>query len=129
MLLRYGRLAWQSGQGCFSVKPVRVGPRASRRCVRCLRGSLGKWARRESSGVGCLCPRPGSDEAGSCPLGGALARIAPIRPSQLCADGVYQLRFRRLGGTPNYGPRHRSSHSLHPPRMVPVLQIQQCPKC
>jgi hypothetical protein len=24
---------------------------------------------------------------------------------QLCADGGYQLRIRRLGGTPNYGPR------------------------
>jgi hypothetical protein len=30
-------------------------------------------ARREFSGVGSLCPRPGSGEAGSCPLGGALA--------------------------------------------------------
>jgi hypothetical protein len=30
-------------------------------------------ARRESSGVGCLCPRSGSGEAGSCPLSGALA--------------------------------------------------------
>jgi hypothetical protein len=39
-----------------------------------------------------------------------LARIAPIRPSQLCADGVYQLRFRRLGGTPNYGPRQIEHH-------------------
>jgi hypothetical protein len=35
-----------------------------------------------------------------------LTGIAPIRPLQLCADGVYQLRFRSLGGTPNYGPRH-----------------------
>jgi hypothetical protein len=24
---------------------------------------------------------------------------------QLCADGGYQLRFRSLEGTPNYGPR------------------------
>jgi hypothetical protein len=30
--------------------------------------------------------------------------IAPIRPLQLCADGGYQLRFRSLEGTPNYGP-------------------------
>jgi hypothetical protein len=29
----------------------------------------------------------------------------PIRPLQLCADGSYQLRIRRLEGTPNYGPR------------------------
>jgi hypothetical protein len=33
-----------------------------------------------------------------------LTLIAPIRPLQLCADGGYQLRFRSLGGTPNYGP-------------------------
>ena len=31
--------------------------------------------------------------------------IAPIRPLQLRADGGYQLRFRSLEGTPNYGPR------------------------
>jgi hypothetical protein len=31
--------------------------------------------------------------------------IAPIRPLQLYADGGYQLRIRRLEGTPNYGPR------------------------
>jgi hypothetical protein len=30
----------------------------------------------------------------------------PIRPLQLYADGGYQLRIRRLEGTPNYGPRH-----------------------
>jgi hypothetical protein len=29
----------------------------------------------------------------------------PIRPLQLHADGGYQLRIRRLEGTPNYGPR------------------------
>jgi hypothetical protein len=28
----------------------------------------------------------------------------PIRPLQLYADGGYQLRIRRLEGTPNYGP-------------------------
>jgi hypothetical protein len=32
--------------------------------------------------------------------------IVPIRPLQLYADGGYQLRIRRLEGTPNYGPRH-----------------------
>jgi hypothetical protein len=26
---------------------------------------------------------------------------------QLYADGGYQLRFRGLEGTPNYGPRHK----------------------
>jgi hypothetical protein len=31
--------------------------------------------------------------------------IVPIRPLQLYADGGYQLRIRRLEGTPNYGPR------------------------
>jgi hypothetical protein len=31
--------------------------------------------------------------------------IAPVRPLQLYADGGYQLRFRSLEGTPNYGPR------------------------
>jgi hypothetical protein len=66
----------------------------------------GPRARRRSSGVGCPCPRPGSGEARSRPLNGPiLDLIAPIRPLQLCADGGYQLRFRSLEGTPNYGPR------------------------
>jgi hypothetical protein len=92
MLLRYGRLAWRSGQGCFSAK---TGPRASRRCVRCLRGPR---ARRESSGVGCPGPRLGSGEARSCPLSVlSLDLIVPIRPLQLCADGGYQLRLGVLG--------------------------------
>jgi hypothetical protein len=42
MLLRYGRLVWRFGQSCFSAKPTRAVPRASRRCVRCLRGSSGE---------------------------------------------------------------------------------------
>jgi hypothetical protein len=37
--------------------------------------------------------------------GPILDLIAPIRPLQLCADEGYQLRFRSLEGTPNYGPR------------------------
>jgi hypothetical protein len=54
----------------------------------------GPWARRESSGVGCPCPRLGSGEARLCPLSGPiLDLIAPIRPLQLCADGGYQLRL------------------------------------
>jgi hypothetical protein len=70
----------------------------------------GPQARRDPSGVGCLCPRLGSGEARSCPLSGpSLGLIAPIRPLQLSADGGYQLRFRSLGGTPNYGPRQMSS--------------------
>jgi hypothetical protein len=69
----------------------------------------GPRARRRSSGVGCPCPRPGSGEARSRPLNGLiLDLIAPIRPLQLCADGGYQLRFRSLEGTPNYGPRHKA---------------------
>jgi hypothetical protein len=42
MLLRFGRLARWSGQGCFSAKPARAGPRASRRCARCLRRPSGE---------------------------------------------------------------------------------------
>jgi hypothetical protein len=54
----------------------------------------GPRARRKSSGVGCPCPRLGSDEARSCPLSRPiLDLIAPIRPLQLCADGGYQLRL------------------------------------
>jgi hypothetical protein len=74
---------------------AKTGPRASRRCVRCLRGPR---ARRESSRVGCPCPRLGSGEARSCPLSGPNPDlIAPIRPLQLCADGGYQLRLGVLG--------------------------------
>jgi hypothetical protein len=66
----------------------------------------GPRARRRFSGVGFPCPRLGSGEARSCPLNGPiLDLIAPIRPLQFCADGGYQLRFRGLEGTPNYGPR------------------------
>jgi hypothetical protein len=66
----------------------------------------GPRARRKSSGVGCPCPRLGSGEARSRPSNGSIIDlIAPIRPLQLCADGGYQLRFRSLEGTPNYGPR------------------------
>jgi hypothetical protein len=66
----------------------------------------GPRARRRSSGVDCLCSRLGSGEARSDPSNGPiLDLVAPIRPLQLCADGGYQLRFRGLEGTPNYGPR------------------------
>jgi hypothetical protein len=79
MLLRFGRSVWRSGQGCFLAK---TGPRA----------------RRESSRVGCLCPRLGSGEARSCPLSGpSLGLIAPIGPLQLSADGGYHLRLGVLG--------------------------------
>jgi hypothetical protein len=69
----------------------------------------GPRARRKSSGVDCTCPRLGSGEAWSRPSNGPiLDLVAPIRPLQLCADGGYQLRFRSLEGTPNYGPRQIS---------------------
>jgi hypothetical protein len=46
-------------------------------------------ARRRSSGVGCPCPRLGSGEAWSRPSNGPiLDLITPMRPLQLCADGV-----------------------------------------
>ena len=73
----------------------------------------GPRARRKSSGVGCPCLRLGSGEARSCPLSGpSLDLIAPIRPLQLCADGGYQLRFRSLEVTPNYGPRQLVNFTL-----------------
>jgi hypothetical protein len=35
-------LARRSGQGCFTAKPARAGPRASRGCARCLRRPSGE---------------------------------------------------------------------------------------
>jgi hypothetical protein len=67
----------------------------------------GPRARRKSSGVGCPCPRLGSGEAQSSRSYGLIPDlIALIKPLQLYANGGYQLRIRRLEGTPNYGPRH-----------------------
>jgi hypothetical protein len=78
----------------------------------------GPRARCRFSGVGFPCPRLGSGEARSCPLNGPiLGLIAPIRPLQLCDDGGYQLRFRSLEGTLNYGPRQVVS--AFRPRGVP----------
>jgi hypothetical protein len=78
--------------------------------------------RHRSSGVGCPCPRLGSGEARSCPSNGPiLDLIAPIRPLQLYADGGYQLRFRSLEGTPNYGPRQY--------RSLPWSGAPDCPVC
>jgi hypothetical protein len=104
MLLWYGQSAWRSGQGCFSAK---TGPRASRRCVRCLRGPSGEtWSPR-----GRL-PWP---EAG---LGrGEIVSLEWTEPrlnrthqafAALCWWGL-PAEIRSLGGTPNYGPRHCSS--------------------
>jgi hypothetical protein len=78
MLLRYGRLARRSGQGCFTVKPVRAGPRASRGCARCLR-------------------RP-SGEARSCLLNGrSLDLNYAHQASAACADDDYQPSLGVLG--------------------------------
>jgi hypothetical protein len=67
----------------------------------------GPRARRKHLRVGCPCPRLGSGEAQSSRSYGLIPDlIKPIRPLQLYADGGYQLRIRRLEGTPNYGPRH-----------------------
>jgi hypothetical protein len=66
----------------------------------------GPRARRKSLGVGCPCPRLSSGEARSSRSYGLIPDlIALIRPLQLYADRGYQLRIRRLEGTPNYGPR------------------------
>jgi hypothetical protein len=103
MLLRYGRSAWRSGQGCFSAK---TGPRASRRCVRCLRGPSG-----ETSILRGRLPLP---EAG---LGrGEIVSLEWTKPwlnrthqafAALCWWGL-PAKIRSLGGTPNYGPRQAS---------------------
>jgi hypothetical protein len=56
--------------------------------------------------------------------------IVPIRPLQLYADGGYQLRIRRLEGTPNYGPRqidkllvrsHKASTEVKIQKIIPML--------
>jgi hypothetical protein len=62
-------------------------------------------ARRESSWVGCLCPRLGSGEARSCPLSGRSLDLncAHQAFAALCWWGL-PAEIRSLGGTPNYGP-------------------------
>jgi hypothetical protein len=90
MLLRYSRLARRSGQGCFTAKPARAGPRASRRCARCLR-------------------RP-SGEARTCPLSGqSLDLNCAHQAFAACADGDYQPSLGVLGVplimVPNSSPR------------------------
>jgi hypothetical protein len=55
----------------------------------------------------------------------------PIRPLQLYADGGYQLRIRRLEGTPNYGPRQLARRLFTPdtPDVTldsPVVFSPQC---
>jgi hypothetical protein len=73
----------------------------------------GPRARRKSLEVGCPWPRLGSGEARSSHSCGLIPDlIVPIRPLQLYADGGYQLRIRRLEGTPNYGPRQHPCHLM-----------------
>jgi hypothetical protein len=107
MLLRYGRSAWRSGQGCFSAKTE---PRASQRCVHCLRGPSGEtWILRGG------LPLP---EAG---LGrGEIVSLEWTEPwlnrthqafAALCWWGL-PAEIRSLGGTPNYGPRQACSASV-----------------
>jgi hypothetical protein len=66
----------------------------------------GPRARRESSGVSCLCPRLGSGEARSCPLSGLSLDLNRTHQAfaALCW-WVLPAEIRSLGGTPNYGPR------------------------
>jgi hypothetical protein len=71
-------------------------------CIECSCDPVG-WrggprARRESAWVCCSCPRLGSGEVRSCPLSGqSFVQCSPIRPLQLCADGVYQPSLGVLG--------------------------------
>jgi hypothetical protein len=112
MLLRYSRLAWRSGQGCFTAKPARAGPWTSRRCARCLRRPSGEaWIR-----LGLLF----LPEAG---LGrGEIVSLEwtepwpELRPSGFCSLCWWWLpaEFRSLGGTPNYGPRQLCFHTSYP---------------
>jgi hypothetical protein len=111
---------WWSGQGCFSAK---TGPRASRRCVRCLRGPSGEtWILRDR------LPLP---EAG---LGrGEIVSLEWTEPwlnrthqafAALCWWGL-PAEIRSFGGTPNYGPRQY--HSLNKNRVKPQYSsIHSC---
>jgi hypothetical protein len=91
-------VSWRGdlGQGCFSAKPARAGPRASRRCARCLRRPSGEaWIC-----LGLLFLHEaglGWGEIVSLVRTEFLSCIAPIRPLQLCADGVYQPSLGVLG--------------------------------
>jgi hypothetical protein len=103
MLLRYGRLVWWFGQGCFSAKPTRAEPRASRRCVRCLRGPSGKaWIFRGRLSL----PEVGLGRGRIVSLERSLGlNRAHQAFAALCWWGL-PAEIRSLGGTPNYGPRH-----------------------
>jgi hypothetical protein len=103
MLLRYGRLVRRSGQGCFTAKPARARPQASRRGARCLRRPSGEaWIH-----LGLLfLPEAGLGRGEIVSL--EWTELWPVlRPSSLCSLCWWwlQAEFRSLGGTPNYGPR------------------------
>jgi hypothetical protein len=109
MLLRYGRLARRSGQGCFTAKSARAGPRASRMSACCLRRPSGEaWIF-----LGLLfLPEVGLGRGEVVSL--EWTELWPVlRPSGLCNLCWWWLpaEFRSLGGTPNYGPRHKPSHN------------------
>jgi hypothetical protein len=88
MLLRYGRLVRRSGQGCFTAKPARAGPRASRGCARCLRRPSGEaWIR-----LGLLFLPEAGLERGEIASLEWMEPWPELRPSvsAACADGDYQ---------------------------------------
>jgi hypothetical protein len=108
MLLRYGRLARRSGQGCFTAKPALVGPRSSQRCARCLRRPSGEaWIL-----LGLLfLPEAGLGRGEIVSLEWT-EPLPELCPSGFCSSCWWWLptEFRSLGGTPNYGPRHTVPH-------------------
>jgi hypothetical protein len=102
MLLRYGRSAWRSGQGYFSVK---TRPRASRRCVCCLRGPSGEtWILRGRLPL----PEAGLERGDIVSLEWTESWLNRTHQAfaALCWWGL-PAEIRSLGGTPNYGPRQR----------------------
>jgi hypothetical protein len=107
MLLRYGRSVWRSGQGCFSAK---TGPRASRRCVRCLRGPSGEtWILRGR----LLLPEAGLGRSEIVSLEWTEPWLNRTHQAfaALCWWGL-PAEIRSLRGTPNYGPRQESSIAI-----------------
>jgi hypothetical protein len=101
MLLRYGRSVWRSGQGCFLAK---TGPRASRRCVRCLRGPSGEtWILRGR--LSLPEARLGRGEIVSLEWTEPWLNRTHQVFTALCWWGL-PAEIRSLGDTPNYGPRH-----------------------
>jgi hypothetical protein len=95
------RSVWRSGQGCFLAK---TGPRASRRCVRCLRGPLGEtWTLRGR--LSLPEARLGRGEIVSLEWTEPWLNRTHQAFAALCWWGL-PAEIRSLGVTPNYGPRH-----------------------